>query len=672
MTPNLQEFTQQLKMVPDPLLQQMAMAHRDDPMVLPLILNESQQRQQARAGQMQPVQPQPSIVDQQIAQMASLPRMDAQPPQMNPQLGQALQAQQLVAQATGKKMARGGIVSLAGAGSTGKLSPIEQALNAEGITDPQERAFVKAIYQQESSSGADTRTSNRGAVGGMQVTPGAFKDVADDGWSIKNPDQNMRAGVRYAVKSLRAANGDLTLGAVHYYGGPGGLAAARKGQARTDPQNPDNPDTLEYGKQVAERAADILTDEPTPAKVASAAQPEEAGVSPLAALPGAAVAGAVAANRALPLVNKAMGNAADVTWREIGGAVGSKARAAVPTGPGNIVTKMLTPLWLGASAANTGATDTEDYRKRFGLELKPGEDPSLAGDLLARGLGAASDIGDTMTGGWLGQQKLPDWLGGNYVFRDRAPDPKTGQPAPSIPEKIVNKFAPMVESVVAPAKAAPPKAGIASLPVQTADAQNQFDNGSMQALMNAAPSQQTPQVTVTPDAAPPAAAGLPPAPDRGINKDDWLQFGLGLMAGRSPNFMSNVGTAGLEALKAKQEQQKLDSDEVYKRAAAQHYLTAGIPGELQLIRAAMADPRIYDAVSQFANLKREPMTMAHVMDAWNKVPVMEKMGYMQRAGGDEAKALQLYVQTLQRSGIMGGGLTPSPGFGRISAGLPGS
>lgn len=51
---------------------------------------------------------------------------------------------------------------------------------------------------------------------------------------------------------------------------------------------------------------------------------------------------------------------------------------------------------LGATALEVADTDTEDYRKRFGLET---DDPSLMGDIGVRTLGAMADLGSTMTFG---------------------------------------------------------------------------------------------------------------------------------------------------------------------------------------------------------------------------------------------------------------------------------
>lgn len=131
-------------------------------------------------------------------------------------------------------------------------SALDMALQAEGITG-KVADIARSIYQQESGSGANTSTSNRGAVGGMQILPGTFKRMADKGWDIKDPVHNARAGIRYVQEMHDLAGGDPALTAAGYYGGTGGLEKARKGIAVSDPVNPGAPNTLEYGQQVAAR-----------------------------------------------------------------------------------------------------------------------------------------------------------------------------------------------------------------------------------------------------------------------------------------------------------------------------------------------------------------------------------------------------------------------------------
>jgi len=131
-------------------------------------------------------------------------------------------------------------------------NPFDDALAAEGIKGPI-ADIARSIYAQESSSGKNTKTSNAGAVGGMQIIPSTFKSVADRDWDINDPVQNARAGIRYIKQLHEQAGGDPTLTAAGYYGGPGGLEKARRGVAVSDPRNPNAPNTLQYGQQVAAR-----------------------------------------------------------------------------------------------------------------------------------------------------------------------------------------------------------------------------------------------------------------------------------------------------------------------------------------------------------------------------------------------------------------------------------
>lgn len=139
-------------------------------------------------------------------------------------------------------------------------SALDAALAAEGAGG-RLAALARSIYQQESGSGSNTRTSNAGAVGGMQVMPGTFSSVADPNWDIKNPVDNARAGIRYVKAGLDASGGDSALAAAYYYGGPGGMAKAQRGIGVSDPRNPNAPNTLQYAQQVVNRMPNDQTNE---------------------------------------------------------------------------------------------------------------------------------------------------------------------------------------------------------------------------------------------------------------------------------------------------------------------------------------------------------------------------------------------------------------------------
>jgi Transglycosylase SLT domain len=156
------------------------------------------------------------------------------------------------------------IRAIMGAASPKGKASIDSALAAEGVTG-QKANFIKSIYQQESSSGANPTTSNRGATGGMQIIPATFNSVADKGWSINNPEHNLRAGIRYASQGYDASGGDPALAGAYYYGGPGGMRKAAQGIAVSDPKNPTAPNTLQYGQQVAARMPAMPDDSSAPA-----------------------------------------------------------------------------------------------------------------------------------------------------------------------------------------------------------------------------------------------------------------------------------------------------------------------------------------------------------------------------------------------------------------------
>lgn len=175
-------------------------------------------------------------------------------------------------------------------------SPFDQAIALEGTSGPL-LALAKSIYSQESSFGKNTKTSNAGAVGGMQITPDAFDEVADKGWDINNPLDNARAGIRYLAKMYKDAGDDLRLAAIGYYGGPGAIGKARQGKAVSDPRNPKAPDTFQYADSVLGRlkkfGGEIADAVIPPAQASEVYQPGMGPVVPTGAVPYSGDMGAI-------------------------------------------------------------------------------------------------------------------------------------------------------------------------------------------------------------------------------------------------------------------------------------------------------------------------------------------------------------------------------------------
>lgn len=269
--------------------QAFAQANMNDPISLSAVKYvDNQIKDQAqRMTQPQPMPP----VNQGVAQSVGMPTppsqpmmtaspeaqqqpaMPQQPPQQQPPQpvhaasgGLMLPENSGIAQLPVKmNLAGGGIAGYDDGGVTeygneAKRAPTDfgAALVAEGITDPHQQAFLRAIYGQESGSGKNTKTSNRGAVGGMQITPPTFAGVADPGMDINNPFDNARAGIRYAMQGYNKAEGAPELAGAYYYGGPSGLKKAKQGIAVGDKKNPNAPTTIDYGKDIARRMTALL------------------------------------------------------------------------------------------------------------------------------------------------------------------------------------------------------------------------------------------------------------------------------------------------------------------------------------------------------------------------------------------------------------------------------
>ena len=80
-------------------------------------------------------------------------------------------------------------------------------------------------------------------------------------------------------------------------------------------------------------------------------------------------------------------------------------------------------------------------------------------------------------------------------------------------------------------------------------------------------------------------------------------FGLNLLAGDSPNALTNVGKAGLATLNMKQAEEKTKSEAEYRRAMAKHYTMPS--SEIQTLEWAR-DPKNMALLRQIAQAKSDP------------------------------------------------------------------
>lgn len=123
--------------------------------------------------------------------------------------------------------------------------------------------------------------------------------------------------------------------------------------------------------------------------------------------------------------------------------VASRTEAAIPRRPGllsraggmlrrgaNAVGKVAAIPALVATAVETASTPTEQYRKRFGMETN---DPSFLGDVGVRALGAASDLGNILTGGMAGSMYRDKAIPAAAAAREPASVAAQPEPPPEMP-----------------------------------------------------------------------------------------------------------------------------------------------------------------------------------------------------------------------------------------------
>lgn len=186
-------------------------------------------------------------------------------------------------------------------------------------------------------------------------------------------------------------------------------------------------------------APDPVTDVRAKYNPANGSPEAKAFMAERAANPGPqpASAGASAAPKANPV-----GGAV----RRAGAAVANAGRAVAGNRLVGAVGRAAAPIAAGTTIVNTANTPTEDYETRFGFGPSTSDSPAvnLVRDIGVRALGAASDLGNTLTGGLAGQ-----------LYRDK--QAQAGQLTPADPVQQAAAAAPRVQpSAPAPATAPAP------------------------------------------------------------------------------------------------------------------------------------------------------------------------------------------------------------------------
>jgi hypothetical protein len=647
---NVQNLTNTLSRMPLPQLQQYAALHKDDPYVVSLALSIANQKKQMMAGQagQAGMQPQPKVVDQAIAEMA--PVVGALPEDVG--IG-ALPAQNM------QRMAGGGIVAFEGGGEVpgyaegiftkvkkkykelkgyefeGGPEMFDKALDAEGIKDPRQRAFLKSIHAQESDQALRAPTRDKsGAAGPMQVTSGAWKDVANKGEklnSIDDPYENMRAGIRYASTGWKKSNGNPVLAGAYYYGGPGGLAKAAKGESVASAEDKGQT-TLDYGKKVANRLPSFL-----PAPTAQAQAPSDIGsdASFSSAIMGAAndqtkpsasdsskagviSSGLAALGNALPAVYEAF----TPSFKPSTTPAQALTRTATTAGP--LAAVGLTGGTLSAGAANALSNATPEELDQLSTDI--GSDTGLAAAIMN-----APNRPPEKPPMPYGEQMLN--VAKTIVGH---PDIKAPPPPPDAENLVANKYPP----------------GVMGGAVQPS-----AEEGIVAALKEKTEEKST------------QVAAAPEEKKEGMDWNDFMiKMGLNLMAGDSPNALTNIGKAGLGTLAMQQAEAKALADLEARKSESEYRKAMGIEAGAKAKQAeAMTAAIERGAKEKNLQLEAEKLIAQEISkDKFLNMPGQEAARAAREAQMRATIYRQLGIEPTMASGAPAGQrLTYNPETGKI-------
>ena len=218
---NVNQMTAAFAKMPDAALKQYATMHKNDPYTLSLVMSESNRRKQIRDGAQGQVQPQPTVVDQELAQMGTPPQgqmPQGQMPQGQMPQGQALPENRGIGMLPQQpmSMAEGGIVSFSDGGKASWQYDLEDLQNqnspavrpdAGSAWDAAQRAFLYnsdiAAQQAKATAMGASSNADRGNFPGQGAT-GTNAPVVPDitGAADKDGIKDLAATPRAAAPAV--------------------------------------------------------------------------------------------------------------------------------------------------------------------------------------------------------------------------------------------------------------------------------------------------------------------------------------------------------------------------------------------------------------------------------------------------------------------------------------
>jgi len=659
--PNAEKLTSQMAMLPDQALKQMAMMHKNDPYVLPLIISEDGRRKQMRqAAQAQMAgMPQPKVADAALAQMGQLPEEQG--------IGQ-LPAPNMQRMADGGiagygddanegygmgGMAQGGmfdfaqrsepVLRMAGGGVPGYAKGVAVPRDLDAYIDEQARingispAALRAVIQAESGGKIDAQSKTSSAQGLMQLINRTFTKGGGDPEKRKDPFENVRVGAKVlgedAAALRKQLNRDVSpeeLYATHVLGRGTGSRLLQADPSMTmaqalkaaDPKNADkiissNSKLFGDGKKTVGEVMQTFSTKMASAMPIGTAQ---AGDLPKATpdlasqIPGQR---APAPASTYDQQNSYFGRLADTMGipqeyqRNIGNTMNALSGFTSPISTANRAvgqaSKALeaTPEMIAKAEQAKKVAETQRLLPPAKAGLEALDEASQATRAAAEAARRARGVEQDVQAAKAAEQSVDAANLTSKIARTTEEAIAAGPNARALDSaKLANASRGL-------ATAAPVEATINDLftgnkAPESSGAENQSAAETARLLRQ----NQLPEVPKPSELIAAAKEATPAKERKGFGNDDLLMLGLSLLANKSPNFLTALGEAGIQTLGAKKEREKAETDLEYKDIMKKYYGALGTKAE--------ADAKNLEAGTKYNAQARQQATenIAREMQKW--------------------------------------------------------
>jgi hypothetical protein len=615
--PNSEKITSQIAMLPDQALKQMAMMHKNDPYVLPLIISEDGRRKQMRqAAQAQMAgMPQPKVADAALAQMGQLPEDQgiAQIPAPNMQ---RMADGGIAGYGDDQEgMAQGGmfdfsqrsepVLRMAGGGVPGykkgdAIKVYEDRIRAEAARQGVNPDLAVRMFTQE-SRGDKNAVSPKGAAGLGQLMIPAAKEMGLSPAERFDPEKNIIASVGYLKKQLVKYEGDPEKALAAYNWGGGNVdkhLAKNEGRLNRVGLPKETADYLTKILPIGSARAGEL-----PSKDLASQIPGQRSPAPASTYDQQnSYFGRLADTMGIPqeyqrnianTANALSGFTSPIST--VNRAVGTTSKALEAT-----------PEMIAKAQQAKQVAETQRLLPPAKAGLEALDDASQATRAAAEAARRARGVEQDVQAAKAAEQSIDAANLTSKIART------TEEAVAAGPNARALDSAKLANASRALATAAPVEATINDLFAgNKAPESNGTENQSAAETARLLRQNELAETAPKPSDLIAAAKEATPTKERkGFGNDDLLMLGLSLLASKSPNFMTALGEAGIQTLGAKKEREKAETDLEYKDIMKKYYGALGTKAE--------ADAKNLEAGTKYNAQARQQATenIAREMQKW--------------------------------------------------------